>query len=238
MNPLSLINADFTALDNAALAVLVLLWLGVGRIIEHPPARRPSVSVLMEAYRKDWLVEFISRDPRIFDIALMESLRQSAAFFTSASMIAIGGGVAVIGNSATLQGLTMDLTIAQPGDLIRLKFLVVVVLLSNALLKFVWAHRLFSYSGILMGAVPNDPAAVSAPLRAAQAAEVNITAARNFNRGLRSIYTALGTLSWLLGPWGLLAGTLLTQGLLIRREFASQSRAVLLAKTLSDDALR
>ena len=238
MNPLSLINPDFTALDSLALALLIALWLLVGRLIEHPPARRPSVSVIMQRFRKDWLQEFITRDPRIFDIALIESLRQSTAFFTSASMIAIGGGVAVIGNSATLQGLAADLTIPQAGDLIRLKFVVVIVFLSNALLKFIWSHRLFSYCGILMGAVPNDPAAATAPLRAAQAAEVNITAARNFNRGLRSIYTALGTLGWLLGPLGLLAGTVLTQGLLIRREFASQSRAVLLATTLSDVALR
>lgn len=238
MNPLAVLNPDFTPLDSLALLLLVLAWLVVGRIIEHPPASRPSVAVLMERFRKDWLQEFLTRDPRIFDIALVESLRQSTAFFTSASMIAIGGGVAMIGNSATLQGLAMDLTIPQPGDLIRLKFVVVVGFLANALLKFVWSHRLFSYCGILMGAVPNDPADPAAPLRAAQAAEVNITAARNFNRGLRSIYTALGTLAWLFGPWGLLAGTVLTQGLLIRREFASQSRAVLLATSLSDAALR
>ena len=238
MNPLALINPDFAFADNLVLALLIVLWLGVGRITEHPPARFPSVSVLMERFRKDWMAEFITRDPRIFDIALVESLRQSAAFYTSASMIAIGGGVAVIGNSAMLQSLAADLTIVQPADLIRLKFVVVIVFLSNALLKFIWAHRLFSYCGVVMGAVPNDPLAAHAPLRAAQAAEINITAARNFNRGLRSIYTALGTLGWLLGPWGLLAGTLLTQGLLIRREFASQSRAVLLATTPSDAALR
>jgi uncharacterized membrane protein len=238
MNPLALINSDFTTLDSLALAVLIVAWLVVGRVIEHPPAARPSVSVLMERFRKDWMQEFLTRDPRIFDIALIESLRQSTAFFTSASMIAIGGGVAVIGNSATLQGLAADLTLPQAGDLIRLKFVVVTLVLANALLKFIWSHRLFSYCGILMGAVPNDPFAANAPLRAAQAAEINITAARNFNRGLRSIYTALGTLGWLLGPWGLLVGTVLTQGLLVRREFASQSRAVLLARTLSDAALR
>ena len=238
MNPLALINPAFTWADSLGLALLIVLWLLVGRTIEHPPAAWPSVSVIMERYRKDWLQEFVTREPRIFDIALIESLRQSTAFFTSASMIAIGGGVAVIGNSATVQGLAADLTILQAGDLIRLKFVVVVGFLANALLKFIWSHRLFSYCGILMGAVPNDPLAATAPLRAAQAAEINITAARNFNRGLRSIYTALGTLGWLIGPWGLLAGTVLTQGLLMRREFASQSRAALLATTLSDAALR
>jgi uncharacterized membrane protein len=238
MNPLALINPEFTWFDSLGLAAMFLLWLVVGYFIEHPPATRRSVSVIMEGFRREWMQEFIARNQRIADIALIESLRQSTAFFTSAAMIAIGGGVAMIGNSATLQGLASDLTILQVGDLIPLKFVVVIGILANALLNFVWSMRLFSYCGVLMGSVPNDPLAAHASLRAAQAAEINITAARNFNRGLRSIYTALGTLGWLMGPWGLLAGTVLTQGLLIRREFASQSRAALLATTLSDAALR
>lgn len=238
MNPLGLLNPDFTTADSLVLAVLILTWLIVGRLIEHPPAGRPSVSVLMQTYRRDWMVEFLTRDPRIFDIALMESLRQSTAFFSSASMIAIGGGVAMIGNSSTVQGLTADLMLGQSADVIRLKFVVVVAFLANALLKFVWSHRLFSYAGIVMAAVPNDHTADTALLRARQAGEINIQAARNFNKGLRSIYTALGTLGWLMGPWGLLAGTLLTQGLLVRREFASHSRAVMLTRSVSDAALR
>jgi uncharacterized membrane protein len=238
MNPLGQINPDFTVPDSLALALLVLAWLAVGWAIEHPPATRPSVSVIMQTFRRDWMVEFLTRDPRIFDISLMESLRQSTAFFASASMIAIGGGIAMIGNSSTVQGLTADLMLGQPADLIRLKFVVVVGFLANALLKFVWAHRLFSYCGIVMAAVPNDHQAVTALLRARQAAEINIQAARNFNRGLRAIYTALGTLGWILGPWGLLAGTILTQGLLVRREFVSRSRTVMLARSLTDGVLR
>lgn len=238
MNPLGWINPDFTALDSLGLALLFAIWLGVGRLIEHPPKSRLSVSVIMQDYRRDWMVEFLTRDPRIFDISLMESLRQSTAFFSSASMIAIGGGVAMIGNSSTIEGLTADLMLGQPADLIRLKFVVVVGFLANALLKFVWAHRLFSYCGIVMAAVPNDHTQPTALLRARQAAEINIQAARNFNRGLRSIYTALGTLVWILGPWGLLAGTALTQGVLMRREFISQSRTVMLARQISDAALR
>lgn len=238
MNPIGLINPDFTSFDSLALSVLILSWLIIGRLIEVPPARRLSVSVIMQDYRRDWMVEFLTRDPRIFDIALVESLRQSTAFFASASMIAIGGGVAMIGNSATLQGLAADLTLAQASDLIRLKFMLIVGLLANALLKFIWSHRLFSYCGVVMAAVPNDPAHENARLRARQAAEINIQAARNFNRGLRSIYTALGALGWLMGPWGLLLGTALTQGLLVRREFASQSRTVMLARQLTDDGLR
>ena len=64
--------------------------------------------------------------------------------------------------------------------------------------------------------------------RARQAAEINITAAKSFNRGLNSIYFALAALGWLIGPWALILATALTAGVLMRREFASQSRLVML----------
>jgi uncharacterized membrane protein len=217
-------------LDAAALGVLLALWLLSGWLIENPPRNRPSVSILMQDYRRDWLRTFVTRQPRIFDATLIDSLRQSTAFFASASMIAIGGGVALIGNARTVESLTADLPLSPAGQDVALHMLPVIGLLANALLKFVWAHRLFGYCSILMAAVPNEPSDPLAFHRAAQAAEINITAAKSFNRGLRSIYFALAALGWLLGPWGLLTGAILSTSVLLRREFASASRRVILMR--------
>ena len=216
-------------LDLLLLAGLVLAWFVSGWISERPPRGRPSVSLLMEEYRRDWMRTFVTRQPRIFDATLIDSLRQGTAFFASACMIAIGGGVALIGNAAAVQRLADELPIGAGPD-VALKMLPVIGFLANALLKFVWAHRLFGYCSILMAAVPNDPEDPLAFHRAGQAAEINITAARSFNRGLKSIYFALAALGWLLGPWGLLAGTVLATGILLRREFASHSRRVIQAR--------
>ncbi|MES2813263.1 MAG: DUF599 domain-containing protein [Pseudomonadota bacterium] len=216
--------------DLILLAGLVLAWLISGWLSEHPTQSRPSVSVLMEEYRRDWMRTFVTRQPRIFDATLIDSLRQGTAFFASACMIAIGGGVALIGNAAAVQRLTDELPLAGTGPDVALKMLPVIGFLANALLKFVWAHRLFGYCSILMAAVPNDPEDRLAFHRAGQAAEINITAARSFNRGLKSIYFALAALGWLLGPWGLLTGTVLATGILLRREFASHSRRVILMR--------
>ncbi len=214
--------------DLAAFGFALCLWLGIGRVIENPPASRPSVSKLMERYRHDWMAEFVTRQPRIFDATMIDSLRQGTAFFASASMIAIGGGIALIGNPAMLGALTRDLTLASETAGLQLRVALVVAFLANALLKFIWAHRLFGYCSIMMAAVPNDPKHPEAAHRAAQAADINITGAKSFNRGLRSIYFALGSLGWLAGPWGLVAGALLIAGVLIRRDFASASREVML----------
>ena len=217
----------FDALDAAALVLTLLCWLAIGWFIEHPPAGRPSVSLLMQEYRREWMRQFVTRQPRIFDAAMIDSLRQGTAFFASASMIAIGGGIALIGNPAMVLGLAKDLTLPTDATGFQLRVLLVVVFLANALLKFIWAHRLFGYCSILMAAVPNDPEDPVASFRAAQSAELNITAAKSFNRGLHSIYFALGSLGWLLGPYALISTTLLTSSVLIRREFASASREVM-----------
>lgn len=214
--------------DLVAMALALALWLSVGWLIENPPRWRLSVSKLMERYRRDWMTEFVGRQPRIFDAAMIDNLRQSTAFFASASMIAIGGGIALIGNPAMLLAIARDLTLPAETVGLQLRVALVVALLANALLKFIWAHRLFGYCAILMAAVPNDPDHPLAHPRAAQAAEINITAAKSFNRGLRSIYFALGSLGFLVGPAGLIAGAVLISGVLIRRDFASASRRVML----------
>ncbi|MDZ4095548.1 MAG: DUF599 domain-containing protein [Paracoccaceae bacterium] len=222
--------APFTSLDVIAVGFLLLAWSVIGWLIENPPAARPSVSMLMAAYRRDWMHAFVTRQPRIFDANVIDSLRQGTAFFASATMIAIGGGIALIGNSDRLAGVAQDLTLVSDSRMIEVKVILVLLFVANAFLKFVWEHRLFGYCAILMAAAPNDAEDPLAHHRAAQAAEINITAAKGFNRGLRSVYFALGALGWLLGPWALLISAGLTTIVLARREFASVSREVMLAR--------
>jgi uncharacterized membrane protein len=213
----------------AAIAFLLLAWLGIGWLIEHPPRSLPSVSTMMVQYRRDWMVQMVTRQPRIFDASIIESLRQGTAFFASTCMIAIGGGVAVIGNSDRIQGLTTDLPIDVAGVPVEAKIILILFFLANALLKFVWSNRLFGYCSVLMAAVPNEPTDPRAYPRAAQAAEINITAARSFNRGLRAIYFALAALGWMLGPIALAIATIVASAVMLRREFASTSRRVIMA---------
>lgn len=220
----------FDPVDLGALALLLFALISTGWIAENPPAGRPSVSFLMRQYRRDWMVELVTRQQRIFDASLVDNLRQGTAFFASACMIAIGGGAALIGNAGTVAGLTATIGQTSPAVPVEWKIILVIVILANSLLKFAWANRLFGYCAVLMAAVPNDPESPQAMHRAAQAAAINITAARSFNLGLQSIYYALAALGWLINGWGLIIGTVLAAGLILRREFASASREVLLQK--------
>jgi uncharacterized membrane protein len=215
--------------DLGALALLVVCWLGMGWISEHPPRGLISVGRLMEGYRREWMRQFVTREPRIFDASIMDSLRHGTTFFASTALIAIGGGFALIGNPDRLAAVASDLALdTGPALLWEAKILTAIVLGANAFLKFVWAHRLFNYCAIVMAAVDNEVGDI-AYARAAQAAEVNINAAKSFNRGLRSVYFALASLAWMLGPLALVGAVVLTTAMLWRREFASISRQTLLA---------
>lgn len=221
--------AFFAPLDFAAAAFLVAAWLLIGLWIDNAPARNPSVSNLMAGYRREWMIQMVSRDPRIFDAQTLASLRQGTAFFASTSMLAIGGTLALMGSGEKVSGLAEELIlVSDPAFVWELKLLVIVFFLSNAFLKFVWSNRLFGYTAVLVASVPNDPTDPRAMPRAMQAAEICITSARGFNRGLRSVYFAMATIAWLAGPIALIAATVFSLGVIYRREFASASRKILM----------
>lgn len=219
----------FGPLDYAALAFLLLGWLLIGWWIDRANPKNPSVSNLMADYRRAWMEQMVTRDPRIFDAQILSSLRQGTAFFASTSMLAIGGTLAMIGNGEKISGIANELILSSdPAFVWEMKLSAVALFLTNAFLKFVWSNRLFGYTAVLVASVPNDITDPRAMPRGAQAAEISITAARGFNRGLRSVYFALATAAWLAGPIPLICATAFTLGVVYRREFASVSRKILM----------
>jgi len=221
----------FSIWDYTAFATILIAWGAMGWFIERDRPDSPSTHSLIAEYRFRWMEVMIGRDVRIFDASILTSLRQGASFFTSASMLAIGGCVALLGQADRLQGVVADLTgsLAAPIAVWEVKILLVVLILSNAFLKFVWSHRLFGYCAVVMAAVPEGDANNPETLKMAhKAAKLNIYAARSFNRGIRTMYFALAALAWLLGPVALMLATLATVMMLYRREFHSLSRVALL----------
>lgn len=219
----------FDVLDALSVAFLLLSWTFLGWKIENPSPGNPSTSSLMANYRREWMVQYVTRQPRIFDATILATLRTGTTFFASACMISIGGGLALIGNQEHLRGLASDFSIeSAPAIVWEIKILLVLMMLASAFLNFVWSHRLFGYAAVVMAAAPNETEDPMALVRAKQSGEINITAARSYNRGLRTVYYALACLAWMLGAWPLIIATIVTSLVLWRREFASHSRAVLL----------
>ena len=221
--------AHFSAADGAALAFHVVVWAVLTWTIEHNVVPRQSAYLLMLDHRRSWMHTMLRRDPRMYDALMLTSLKQTATFFASTCLISVGAGAALIGQADRVRQMAEELSSAPaaPPIVWQVKVLVVLVFVSNALLKFLWSVRVYGYQAVLMAAVPNDPDAPEAEDMANRAADLNIYASRSFNRGLRAVYFSLAALTWLVSPYAFMAATLVTGGIVIRREYFSASRDAL-----------
>ena len=221
--------AAFTVRDAAALAALIGALLAV-EVLLHPRVLGPrSAGEMMSRWRERWFLEAARRENRnrILDTNLLNGLRAAIAFYISGALLALGGAIAFIGQTDQLAMVAQDLAVIEQANRAKwiVKLLVVVALLIVAFLEFVWAHRIFGYCAVLLGAIPDrgdDGEAV-----ARRGARLNILASRHFNRGLRAMYFSLTAMAWLVGPWVLMGATAFTTWIMLRREFFSETRAAL-----------
>jgi uncharacterized membrane protein len=183
----------------------------------------------MARWRHAWFEAVAQRDNPILDGQLLASMRSGTALYVSGSLIALGGAIAMIGQADQVASVATDLAAgaAAPRQAWTLKLLLMIAVLAAAFLHFVWAHRVFGYCSVMLGAIPTDGSEEALRV-AARAARLNVRAARSFNKGLRAVYLALTALAWLLGPLALALATMVTFWVLYRREFLSGTRAALL----------
>lgn len=172
-----------------------------------------------------------ARDNRIADTAILGGLQAGTAFFASASMLAIGAALAVLGSADGITALLEDIAPAAVPTraLFEAKVIGLAVIFVYAFFKFGWSYRLFNYASILVGALPPASRAGTAEAEAAveRATTLIRLAGRNFNRGQRAFHFSLAYLGWLGGPWLLLAASLFVVAVLAHRQFWSVSaRAV------------
>ena len=229
---MSQLFSDIQTLDYIALWFFVITWFGFEYITDYSPLSRKSLGGLMSEKRKEWMFVMAERELRMVDTSIMAGLLQGTAFFASASILAIGGCFALLGSTDVVLQVYNDLPIGDKlsRELWELKILGLAVLFVYTFFKFGWAFRLFNYSSILIGAVPSveNSEKKERTKKAIRAAEMNMIAGRHFTSGLRGIFLALGYLGWFIGPEFFIGTTVFVMAVLIRRQYFSRSRALLL----------
>jgi uncharacterized membrane protein len=213
--------------DCLALGFFILEWLVYAYTLERSAYGRDSLSARMNAYREVWVRRLLDREARMVDMQIMASLQNGTAFFASSSLIAIGGGLALLRSTndalAVLKALPIDLS-PSPA-LWEMKCVGLILIFVYTFFKFAWAYRLFNYVAILFGAMPpaskrDTPEAEAHVLRTARLFE---SAGRHFNRGQRAFFFALGYLGWFVSPWVLFVTTAAVVIVTWRRQFASNA---------------
>jgi uncharacterized membrane protein len=223
--------AALSTMDLLALGWLVAVWVLQSWLTEASPWRHRSLSFAMDREREAWIRQMSRRDLRMIDTAIMAGLQNGTAFFASTSLLAIGGGFALLNATERVLQVFRDLPLGEeaPQALYEIKVVGLILIYAYAFFKFGWAYRVFNYASILVGAVPPSPdqgtPAMERALR--RAADMTIIAGRHFNRGLRAFFMSIGYLGWFLGPEALIATTTFVFAVLLRRQFLSDSRRAL-----------
>ena len=213
--------------DILAVSFFVIEWSVYAFTLERTSYGRDSLSARMHAYRERWIRRVLDRDARMVDMQIMISLQNGTAFFASTSLLAIGGGLALLRATndalAVLSKLPID--ISPSPALWEIKCVGLILIFVYAFFKFAWSYRLFNYVSILVGAMPpaaqrDTPEAQAHVMRTARLFE---SAGRHFNRGQRAFFFALGYLGWFVSPWVLFFTTALVVVVTWRRQFASNA---------------
>jgi uncharacterized membrane protein len=213
--------------DILAVSFFVIEWVTYGFTLEHTAYGRNSLSSRMNVYREVWVRRLLDREARMVDMQVMISLQNGTAFFASTSLLAVGGGLALLRATsdalAVLSKLPID--ISPSPALWEMKCVGLILIFVYAFFKFAWSYRLFNYVAILVGAMP--PAAerdtAEAEAHVLRTARLFESAGRHFNRGQRAFFFALGYLGWFVSPWVLFFTTALVVTVTWRRQFASNA---------------
>jgi uncharacterized membrane protein len=213
--------------DILAVGFFVLEWTVYAVTLEHSAYGRDSLSARMHIYREVWIRRLLDREARMVDTQIMASLQNGTAFFASTSLLAVGGGLALL--RATNEALpvlgALPIDLSSSPALWEIKCVGLILIFVYAFFKFAWAYRLFNYVAILLGAMP---AATKRDTPEAEAHVIRMTglfeaAGRHFNRGQRAFFFALGYLGWFVSPWVLFATTAAVVIVTWRRQFASDA---------------
>lgn len=218
--------------DLAALGFFVVVWLALEITVNHSPLRYRSLSGLMARRRREWMLVLAEREIRIVDASILAGLQQGAAYFGTASMLAIGGCFAALGATDEALRLFEDIPVidAISRVVFELKLAGLTLIFVYAFFKFGWSYRLFNYCSIMIGAVqqPEETDRETRVKQALRAGEMNTIAGKHFTAGQRSLFMALAYLGWFAGPEVFAVTTIAVALVLIRRQFFSNARQLLM----------
>ena len=212
-------------IDWLALVAFLALWVGYGRFSRELGKRRPSLASTTDRYRVYWMREAAARDPRMLDGLINQALSQTPSFFSSTSILVIGGLFALLGTADKATEIVSEIPFAQATSsfIFEFKVLVLIGIFVFAFFRFSWCMRQYTIVALVIGAMPppGDFASGKFDLRtyADRAAEMVKAAAESFHDGLRAYYFSFAAMAWFLSPLAMLVASLVVVVVLYGREF-------------------
>lgn len=219
--------------DWFAMAAFFGAWVGYAWFAHHWGHRRPSVLASTNRYRRYWMLQATHRDPRMLDAIILQNLSHTPSFFSSTTIIIIGGLFALLGTTDRATELVRELPFAVRTSVLvfDLKVMVLIGIFVYAFFRFSWSLRQYTFAALVIGSMPNakefESSALDREPFAARAGVMLGLAAETFNDGLRAYYFSFAAMGWFFSPLIFMLATLTVILVLYRREFRSDVVAVL-----------
>jgi uncharacterized membrane protein len=222
-----------TLVDWFAVSLWLVSWSVYGAWAAKSSLSNPSLMGTVAHYRRTWMREAFLRENRITDSALVNSLMQSATFFSSTTVLILGALFAVLGsierNPADILDVVKNLPMARQMSqhLLEIKVLLLALVFVYAFLRFTMSLRQFNLINILIGAFPSWEGQAPRPSTGeddpmvTQSAGLNELAGNNFTHGLRAYYFAMPVVLWLVNSWLFVAGSVVITLVTYYMEFHS-----------------
>lgn len=196
-------NLQLTPLDWIALACFGACWWGFPFYATWRSRSRTSLLELMNAYRRQWMRQVLSREMRIVDTSILASLGNSATFFSSTTILILGGLLAMLSTSEEILSAIgkLPLAVRTSAQVWEIKVVLMLAIFTYAFFVFTWSLRQFNFVAILVGAASARGGDVQEQAQhAARAGRILEHAGESFSKGLRAYYFSLAALTWFVHP--------------------------------------
>ena len=210
-------------------------WLTYSWFARHESYKRPSILRATNRYRHFWMLQATGRDPRVLDGIITQNLSSTPSFFSSTTIIIIGGLFALMGTTDRASELVREIPFAvQTSVLIfDLKVLLIIGVFVFAFFRFSWSMRQYTFVALLIGSLPSpqefDAGKFDRETFAARASDMVGLAAETFNDGLRAYYMSFALMAWFFSTPAFVVATAVVLLILYNREFRSEVLKVLKA---------
>ncbi len=219
--------------DWLALTSFFGLWVGYASFAQVRGMRDRTLLATTNQLRMLWMKQAIARDPRMLDGIITQNLSHTPSFFSSTTIIIIGGLFAVMGTTDKAAELVREIPFAHPTPMLvfEFKLLVLIGIFVYAFFRFTWSMRQYTFVALVIGSLPpakEFEAGLHDRDKYAHRAGVLVgTAAETFNDGLRAYYFSFALLGWFFSPLALVLAASLVVLILYGREFRSEVVQVL-----------
>ncbi len=219
--------------DWFAVIAFFVSWISYAWFAKNYSESKPSLIQATNRYRRYWLMEATRRDPRVLDGIITQNLSGTPAFFSSTTIIVIGGLFALLGSTDKAAELVREVPFAVRTSVLvfDLKVLMLIGIFVYAFFRFSWSMRQYTFVALVIGSMPHpkdfDEGKYDREHFADRASRMVGLAAETFNDGLRAYYFSFAALAWFFSPVVFALATAVVVLILYRREFRSDVLHVL-----------